>query len=233
MSHPAARDLERFSVHDLPEARSLEIEAHLRACETCAANLRELDALREARMAVVPPDRFVEQLALRRARRTRSMGATVAVAVAMAAMVTLFVRKPRVEDLGGAVALKGSGVTVFRNRGGEVHALATDEKIRAGDALRVVLTLSRASTVAAWVVDVAGQVDRVAADGALRLPAGESSLPGSLVVDAPCLDLELVVVTDTGSIEDLEQRLRHLGGEAGLVETALPPNAITRRLQCE
>ncbi len=241
MSHPSNFILERFSVNDLAGPSALEVEQHIRACDGCTQFLAQLEAARKARLAAVPAAQFVEQVSARRARvvrlvdhRIARLGAAAMTVLAAAAAILLFVRRPDHGPLGG-VTLKGSGVAVHRNRGGDVHALASDETIRGGDALRIVITQSRPTRVAAWVVDVQGRIDRVVEEGSIALPSGESALPGSLVVDSPCIDLELVVLFGVESFQDAERRLKE-----AIPDGAIPegtgwglPGALTRRLRCE
>jgi hypothetical protein len=213
----------------------------VRTCEACARVVAELEDERDSRLTRVPKEAFLEAVAARRdrpvrldERRAARVGlAFVALVAAAAVLLFFFRRPPRVETEG--VALKGNGVSVHRRRGDEVKALATGDTIRAGDALRIVVTQSRASRVAAWFVDARGQVDRAFEAGAIELPAGESSLPGSVVIDAPCVDLSLVVVFGAASLEGTERTLKEnvARGPRGEDLGWAPEGALTRRLRCE
>ncbi len=240
--HPNRQTLECLSVRDLPDARAREMEEHVRDCAACAGYLAKLEAARETRLAAVPAERFVAQVAARRDNvvqlRTRRLVRTlagVAALVAAAASLVLVMRRPGGDLEGGGVSMKGEGASVFRSRDGQVKALASDGTIRAGDALRIVITQSRPARVAAWFVDAHGQVDRVLPEGSMELPAGESPLPGSSVVNRPCVDLALVIVVGIASADDVERRMKAAveGGTASAGAAWVPSGAIVRRLRCE
>jgi hypothetical protein len=241
MSHPSELVLERFSVGDLPEERARKVEEHTRTCEQCARVLRELATAREALAKRMPPEAFVEKVSARRERvvrlaerRAARIGLGFVALVAAAAALLVVLRRPH-SDEGGGVALKGSGVAVHRRRGEVVKVLASDDTIRGGDALRIVVTQARPSRVAAWFVDAQGRVDRVLDAGSIELAAGESPLPGSVVVDSPCVDLRLVVLFGADSFEDSERKMKEaLARGSGLDDDAwAPPGALTERLRCE
>ncbi len=241
MSHPSHLVLERFSVDDLAAPRAREVEQHLLTCEACTRFLTELEATRQARLAAVPPPRFVEQVTARRALPVRGtdrpvarIAAVATTVLAAAAAIVLLVRRPDHVPLEG-VTLKGSGFAVHRSRGGDVRVIASDETIRGGDALRIVVTQPHPARIAAWAVDARGRVDRVIEEGSIDLPGGESALPGSLVVDSPCVDLELVVLFGVESLQDAERRLHEAIGDGAAPPGAADglPGAFTRRLRCE
>ena len=70
MTHPAAILLERFSVEDLAPPERDALQAHVASCLCCRKVLADLEAARAARLAAVPPARFVAQLVARRRRGT-------------------------------------------------------------------------------------------------------------------------------------------------------------------
>jgi hypothetical protein len=229
MTHPSPFALERLSVADLPAEEVGAVQRHVDDCPTCRAYLAEVARDGAARLAAVPPAEFMDRLRARdadvvplsRARRPRQrwvgLGAGVA-ALAAAAAVVLWLRTPAPRH---GTAFKGAGVTVHLKRGAEVRALEAGDRIRAGDALRVVLTLPRGDRVAIYFVDRDGRVDRFLEPTALA--AGRHEVPGSAVVEAPCKDLQLVVVPGPADPAATLARLR----------TGPPPGAITEALRCE
>lgn len=61
------------------------------------------------------------------------------------------------------------------------------------------LTLPEAQRVALWFVDVHGRVDPYPG-GTRELPAGRSVLPG-VAVDAPCVDMVLIIAAGDARVE--------------------------------
>lgn len=197
MSHPSRITLERHSVDDLPEPARAEVEGHVAACASCRAYLDELRAAAAAHRAA-PPEPFVARVRARRsaeARRARRIGAGMALGGAVAAAVALLVIRPGAAPPRppGDLALKGGGIAVHRKRGAAMAPLGERDRVRAGDALQVVVTLARPGRVSAWMVDDTGRIDELAAR--LALPAGGAPLPDALEVEAPCRDSVLVVAT--------------------------------------
>lgn len=192
MSHPSRITLERHSVEELPALDRAELERHLEACADCRAYAAELRGAAAAHRAA-PPEPFVARVRARRraeARRARWLGAGIAGAVAAAAVALLAIRPERArppEEL----AIKGGGVAIHRLRGGAVAPLGERDRVRAGDALRFVVTLDRPGRATAWIVDDAGRIDAIASR--VALPAGGAPLPDAVELEAPCRDSVLVV----------------------------------------
>lgn len=234
-THPSPNLLERFSVDDLPASQRSDTAQHVSSCAPCRLLLDELEAARVVRMAVVPPELFVAQVAERRDRgavlvqRPRYRLWIGALASAAAAAVLILTPHPSPR-----IGLKGTGVTIHRNRGGDVRIVGGGETIRAGDALRVVVTLPRPNQVAAWFVDAHGRVDSLLAASPLLLAAGEQVFPGSVTVDSPCVDLQLVLAVGPSAGGHTETALRLAvahGIPAG--DDWLPAGSLVRTLRCE
>jgi hypothetical protein len=146
----------------------------------------------------LPPARFVAAVSARRAvadgqsRRRRFLAGGLGMAC-IAAAIALLPSAP----VTGARA-KGVGVEIYRNRGGQVEPLG-DGRVRAGDGLRVALTLPEPQRVSMWFVDAHGRVDPYT-EGERELPAGPNLLPG-VTVDPPCLDMTLIIATRDARFE--------------------------------
>ena len=204
-NHLPARTIERAFVEDLPSGELEEVRKHLANCFTCDDKLRELKAVHENRLREVSASDFMARLAERPQPRasSRPLALYSAGLMAVAACVVLlaFVRGPS-----SGVRMKGHGVGIFRKRGGDVALLdgfGSNSKIRVGDALRVSVTLERPEKISAWFVDKNGRVDPLVATP-IDFEAGQHELPGSAIVEAPCVDLQLVVTKSGGKMSDAE-----------------------------
>jgi len=247
--HPRRLELERYQVDDLPVPERERIAAHLAGCDACQGYVAELAALASARRASAPPAAFMARLSQRRKKsprgwlRDRRAGLGVVLAAATAALLGLILYPgatgpggagKTAPAPGGAVSFKGAGVVLQRKRGEEVGVLPGDATVRAGDALRVVVQLEETAPVSAWLVDAQGRVDRLHDGASVQLPAGEHALPGSAVIDAPCLSMWLVVVVggDPGQEHDRALR-RAVQGGIPKGEQWWPRGAAVRFLPCE
>jgi hypothetical protein len=179
-------------------------------------------------------ERFMAGLRDRRARverrRRGRLGIVASVATGLLAAASwLLLARPPVEP----TRWKGAGFSVQRLRSGEVKILEASDTIRAADALRVVVTQPRAQLVAAWLVDLHGRLDAMLADGPIVLPAGQQALPGSLVIEAPCVDGWLVVAVGDRAAE-LATVLRAAADRGvSLRDDWLPPDLMAQRLRCQ
>jgi hypothetical protein len=118
--------------------------------------------------------------------------------------------------------MKGTAIQIFRKRGEQVMPVGDGDRIRAGDGLRIALTLERPDRVSVWFVDRTGRIDPypgtdpgaalgtdpgpeqgalASGDRPTSLAAGYTLLPGGVVVDAPCVDMRLIVQTSAGQLE--------------------------------
>ncbi|HME92280.1 MAG TPA: hypothetical protein VKE49_12705 [Myxococcaceae bacterium] len=230
MIHPSSLTLERLSVGDLPAEASQAATQHVSGCEPCQAFLDELEGGRDAFLREWPRERILARLQASRIpllRRWRWAG--LIAAAACAAVALLFVARPEER-----IQLKGSAVTVHRKRADEVRILLGDDRIRAGDALRVVLAMPRREQVSAWFIDARGRVDRALADDSITLDPGEHALPGSVIVESPCVDLCLVIVTGSESSGIGQAAFRRAAAEnLPPGEAWAPRGAIVRTFRCD
>lgn len=114
---------------------------------------------------------------------------------------------------------------IQRQRGTSVEWIGARDRLRPGDAIRVIVTLARPSEVSLWFLDRAGRVDALL-DGPMRLAAGESVLPGSAVVESPCREGLLVLATgDRRAHDHIADRLRR--------SKQVPSGVISIVLGCE
>lgn len=232
MIHPTSLTLERLSVGDLPAEAGQATQQHVSGCAQCRALLEELQGARDAFLGEWPPERVLARLAATRTpliQPTRWRWGALIAAAACVAVALFLVARPQER-----IQLKGPAVTVHCKRGGEVRILRGDDRIRAGDALRVVLALPRREQVSAWFIDARGRVDRALADASIALDPGEHALPGSVIVESPCLDLCLVVMTGAESSEIGQAAFRRAAAQnLPPGEAWAPRGAIVRTLRCE
>jgi hypothetical protein len=227
--HPSSLQLERFSVDDLPVEAREGTRVHVDSCPDCTRFLNGLDQARAECLRAIPPEELLRRIATSvrpQLPRWSWLGLGAAAIAAGLLLVLLLPVEP--------IRLKGAGVAVYRKRGDEVQILRADQNIRAGDSLRVVVSLPRRTPIAAWFLDARGRVDRFLADGSVPLDRGEQALPGSAVVESPCVDLWLMVVTGSGATQRLEsafQRAQTNNLPPG--EGWAPSGAVVRPLRCE
>ena len=232
--HPSRFMLERHCVGDLSPAEREKTVFHLESCINCQARVGDIKEQAERDLALWPADDFIAALSTRMGgqvtrishfRRWAVVG--IAAALAAAAALTMSPRRPE------RIALRGSGLQVHRNRDGIAKLMDASDRIRAGDALRLVVTLPRAEPVDVWFVDATGRVDRLLAAGPVDLGTGEQALPGSAVVDAPCADMWIVVGMGAASTS-AESALKRLGpGRRDGSDDWVPKGCLARQLRCE
>lgn len=234
--HPSELVLERLSVNDLSREAREETERHVVDCLSCRQFLGELEGEKKERLREVPPATFMADVVRRQKRedrqaRGRLLSIVTGAMLAAAAMVVVIPRLRDTPRQGGPgrtgevrtdqVRFKGgTGVTVHRRRENAVTTLPAEARIRAGDGLRVVVTLDRATTVDVWFVDGQGRVDRLLESGAMELPPGQHALPGSAIVNNPCVDLWLVVATGETATTLTETEVRQRVARAQMVDGA-------------
>jgi hypothetical protein len=236
--HPSRFMLERHCVGDLSPAERDETILHLQRCPSCQVRIGDIKEQAARDLARYPADEFVTQLSLRMGHEVRRVSqfrrwAAVGMAAAMAAAATLILA-PRAHEPLDVIALRGSGLQVHRNRDGMAKLMENGDRIKAGDALRVVVTLPHPEPVDVWFVDATGRVDRLLATGAVSVGTGEQALPGSAVVDAPCTDMWVVVGVGAAATSNAEPALKQLGaGTRAGNDDWVPKGCLARQLRCE
>lgn len=232
-AHPQALLLDRLWAGDLGGELRAEISTHASACADCRGYLGELSAESDAQLAALPPARFVEQLEgrirLQGRKRRRSFAAGAAVVAALAASLLLVPQRSEDRFKGGQIA----GLVVHRKRGEQVRRLEVGDRIRPGDSLRVSLSLAHPVPAGIWFVDAQGKVDPLFPSGPVEVRDGEQTLPGSVVVESPCVDL-WVVAAGGPAAAGVEGALRRsLATRPPQGFDWLPKGAVVRRLECE
>jgi|GEM_PF-4116862 len=231
MIHPTSLTLERLSVGDLPAEASQAAKQHVSECAPCRAFLDELEAARDSFLREWPRERVLARLSAIRIPLIKQTPWRwpALIAAASSAVVLFFIARP-VER----IQLKGPAVTVHRKRGDEVRILRGDDRIRAGDALRIALAVPRREQVSAWFIDARGRVDRAVADESIALDPGEHALPGSVIVESPCVDLCLVIMTGAESSKIGQAAFRRAAAQnLPPGEAWAPRGAVVRTLRCE
>jgi hypothetical protein len=228
MNHPAEELLLRYSVDDLRADEAEPVRSHVEGCAQCGRLLASLADERAALLARTPPASLIASLERRRfteRRRRLARWAGGATALASAAAVLLLLARPPKPPLG----LKGGGLTVYVKRGESVRLLGANDLVRPGDALRLVVTLDRQRLVRTWSIDDEGRTDALMPQPRAVDP-GTTELPGSAVIDRPCVSGWLVVAVGdaarlappSGKREDRARLLSQLS-EGG----------FTQRIACE
>jgi len=229
--HPASVTLERLAVGDLSAQASDDTSKHVDACPQCQHFLAELAEATSSCLRSVPPKRVLDAVSDARGRHARLMRWTqLSVAGALAALVLILVSPWATAP----VRLKGIGLSVQRKRGNEVRTMDSATGIRAGDALRMVVTLSKPSSVSIWSIDAQGRVDRLGPPGGISLGVGEHAFPESAIVESPCVDLWLVLMTGAKAEQQLIDATRE-AAEKRIVpgEAWVPSGALVKSFRCE
>jgi hypothetical protein len=229
--HPTHLTLDRFSVDDLPLDERRPVQSHLLSCERCRAFLEQTEACAPDKQTV---ERFMAGLRIRHARVQRQRRGRIGIGLSaaaglLAAASWLLLARPPIES----TRWKGAGFSIQRQRNGEAKVLEQGDTIQAADALRVVVTQPRVQPVSAWMVDLHGRLDAVLASGPIVLSAGQQALPGSMVVEAPCVDAWLVVAVGDEAAQ-LETTLRRAVDRGVSLDNGwLPAGVMAQRLRCQ
>ncbi len=152
-THPASVTLERLAVGDLPDQASADISKHVDACPQCKRFLAELTEAASSCLKSVPPQRVLDAVSDARRRHARVLRWTQLSVVGALAALAVFLVSPWPTT---SVRFKGVGLAVQRKRGNEVRVMESASGIRAGDALRMVVTLPKPTSVAVWSIDAHG-----------------------------------------------------------------------------
>jgi hypothetical protein len=160
---------------------------HAAGCARCAERLAEL---RRAKEADAP---LLDQIMRRQASVVplrRRVWLSAMLPLVAAAAVFLFLL-PRFLHPGMSEREKGSSTlaldVVVKHSDGKVEALGPHGRVRAGDAIRFLVSAPRAGHLVILGLDAAGQVSVYVADGddAHRVERGaKQAMPGSIVLDA-------------------------------------------------
>jgi hypothetical protein len=228
--HPSRLELERLVTDDLRAAARDTLDEHVSSCAPCGAYMAELRAAHAERLARVPPSVFLDRHRQRRRRwlHRAILGWTGGVVTAVAATVLLF-RLPHRAD---QIRFKGAGISVYRKRGDQVQVMTASDRVRSGDALRVVLTLGGPARLWVAAVDASGRIDPLVPGGLIELAAGEQPLPESAVVESPCVDMWLIAwpaVLPAEAEVSLRRMLPSLRGGAA----SFPTSALVQSVRCE
>ncbi|HEX6835377.1 MAG TPA: hypothetical protein VF334_02335 [Polyangia bacterium] len=168
-----------------------EVTAHAAGCARCTARL---DALRRARDEMRPLLDAIRARAVDGGGRVVSLKRRVWLSamlplVAAAALLLLFL--PRLLKPSTGEREKGSSAltldVVVRHADGHVEALAPDGRVRAGEAIRFLVTTPRPGHLVILGLDAAGKVSVYVADGDDAHPVArgqKQAMPGSIVLDA-------------------------------------------------
>lgn len=168
----------RWEAGELAGDERARTEAHVAACARCQATRREL-ARERATLAVDLPFEamaagVVERLARPPARRraARILGLSLAAGLAAAVAVPAILRAP-IDGAPGVRMKGGASLTLYAREGAAAHALAADEPVPSGAALRIGLAPAGRRFAAVALLD---------SDGAAVLYAGPATagvLPGA------------------------------------------------------
>lgn len=168
------------------------LRRHLQKCPSCRERLQVHAQLSEVFGREVYPatvDEVVGRLAKPRAAWWRNR--LPVLLAAAASVVLVLVVSLRVEQSGGRqepyIGVKGSvGVQVIARRAGKTFRVGPGVTLLAGDMLRLVVAPPRAGYLMVASIDARGKLDVYWPHGggvAMRVAAGETALPGSVVLD--------------------------------------------------
>lgn len=234
--HPTRLDIERMSAGLLDEGEGATVEAHLAECSKCQDYHEHLEAVRESLHDELPPALFAAQVfereresggaggTWRRPRPRWIIGGAVATAAAAAIIIVVSLQGPPPERPGDGMRLMGSpSIRVFLRRGAQVSTLERDEPLRAGDALRIEVTVDRPSHVAVIAVtDDDDEPFALCPEGlsALAIGPGQVVLPGSIEVteDPEPVRLLLVLREESFEMSALSSQIRVARREQPVVE---------------
>lgn len=195
-SHPTRFDIERMSAGLIDGGQRAALEAHLSECSECREYRDHLEAVRESLHEELPPNVFAAQIFEResesaprpwRLLRLRwVLGGALATAAVVALIVLIALPEHPPDPERDDMRLMGSSsIRIFLRRGAHVSTMSRDEPLRAGDALRVEVTVDRPSHIALLAItDGEDEPFALCPDGptSLEVGSGQVVLPGSVEV---------------------------------------------------
>jgi hypothetical protein len=162
------------------------LEAHVAGCAGCTARLADF---RREQLEALP---LLDELRARPAKITPlpQRRWILALPIFAAAALVLFLFVPRLRPLPRERA-KGTSAAlvldvVVRHADGKIEALAPGKRVRAGDAVRFVVSTARPGHLVILGLDAAGKVSVYVADGADPHPivrGARQAMPGSIILD--------------------------------------------------
>ncbi|MBK7863071.1 MAG: hypothetical protein IPJ65_31570 [Archangiaceae bacterium] len=229
--HLDAVTLERSLLRDLSDELAHQTDAHLSSCLPCRRQLDALARERAAFLTELPFDTLLPQLPPRPAPSRWRTAARAGLALA-AAVVALVVSARLAWAPAEPVRLKGVGLSLFRSRAGAVKLLTAEDRLAAGDALRLSVTVDASGRWMAWAVDGSGRVDRML-EQPLQLEQGAVTLPGAVVVEAPCLRTWFIAAKLDGPLERYEAELGEAARSGALERPPARPHQGVIDAWCE
>lgn len=214
---PTELELEAY----LLGAAGARLAPHVEGCARCRDQLEEMRRQGEEFRREVYP-RTVDTVVARAGRRGAPRWLLVAVPLAAAAAVLLYVRTAPPPDYlgvkGGSLSL---ALTVFVHDGEAARAVADGQPVPAGAALR--FEVRPAAACRLWIVSVdgAGQVSRLfPPSGEAASVAGAGALPGGAVLDGRAGPERIYAVCTPGSLSlpavERAARAAAAGGDRGV-----------------
>jgi hypothetical protein len=212
---------------DLPPSEAERVEDHIERCEACRAVIREIDAhaaeyesraddhLARLMRHIESEPGSAEVVPLEPRRRSRVVTVTIAVGGLAAAAMLALALVPALTDTDetedrAEILFKGAlAVEIVAKRGADQFLVVDDIELRAGDAIRFVVSTGSAGWISVFSIDAAGRLspfypdtDPASDPEPLRLGrAGKHELPGSIILDDSRGHEEIVVVFSEKSFD--------------------------------
>lgn len=220
--HPAPFDLELYATQGLDAQTLSTVEQHLQTCKDCSDFLAHLSLQRDQLLAARPPAAFARNVfekAQPAATQPRVwlpwMLTALATAAALLAIITWRAPSSDLRTMGA------EDVALHLNHNGKVSRVGTTAEVHHGDALQVVLTLTRPTYVSIFFVDSSGSISWLVPSADNLAPQlsgpGTWTAPASAVFDASPKPEHIVVVR--------RRALYAPKDVAALVRAGVPTNA--------
>ena len=171
MMHASELTIDRMLAGELSHDDAAAVRAHAADCTECGGLLETAEAIGRRFAAAPPPLRFAPR------RRTAFVGATAALAAALAIVIAM----KRGDE--PEVRTKGRpSIGVFVQHGGVLRRAQSGEVVAPGDRLQLVATTERAGWLAIEAVD--GTAAHAVYARSQPVPAGrDRPLPFSIIID--------------------------------------------------